>query len=267
MPDMLLYRGYCHTEVHAWEERGGWRKTFYHYYSFDIGGSSIDQEKHYMKCGIVMISGDLRVLHRPQSFINILDGWDPSWVMSLLPSGFWGETQFPAFSPSAHKHCSAHQAQVNLPFLQGMMSKSKSGWYLSTNNWGQFWASSRSAHRGETRWPRPASHARGRPQAQACCPAAPPLLHHSLPITGFAVDLRRSWSYYAIFVFFLWYCPGLLIPGCAETVHRNGCEERRQWGSGSKLAESRSLPSGSMRSPDPNCHRFAECLPSLSDQP
>ena len=30
-----------------------------------------------------------------------------------------------------------------------------------------------------------------------------PLLHHSLPITGFAVDLRRSWSYYAIFVFFL----------------------------------------------------------------
>ena len=30
-----------------------------------------------------------------------------------------------------------------------------------------------------------------------------PLLHHSLPITGFAVGLRRSWSYYAIFVFFL----------------------------------------------------------------
>ena len=113
-------------------------EKLFHYFSFDSGWLSIHQKKHCMKCGIVMISSDLRVLHRPQSFIYILDGSDKSWVMRLLPSGFWGETQFPTFSPSAQKHCSAHQAQVNLPFLQGMMSKSKSGWYLSTNNWVQF---------------------------------------------------------------------------------------------------------------------------------
>ena len=91
-----------------------------------------------------------------------------------------------------------------------------------------------------------------------------PLLHHSLPITGFAVGLRRSWSYYAIFVFFLWYCPGLLIPGWTETWDRDGPEERSPGLSGSQLARVRSLPSGLVRSPAPNCHGIAECLHSLS---
>ena len=57
------------------------------------------------------------------------------------------------------------------------------------------------AHRGETRWPLPASHARGRPPTPACLRGAPPLLNHSLPITGFAVHLRRSWTLLRHFCF------------------------------------------------------------------
>ena len=36
------------------------------------------------------ISADLmKIVHRPQSFMYILDESDPSWVMRLLLSGFW----------------------------------------------------------------------------------------------------------------------------------------------------------------------------------
>ena len=49
-------------------------EKLYYYYSFDINRFSIHQGKHIIKGGIDMISSDLRVLHRPQSFIYILGG-------------------------------------------------------------------------------------------------------------------------------------------------------------------------------------------------
>ena len=59
-------------------------------------------------------------------------------------------------------------------------------------------------------------------------------------ITDSAVDLRRSWSYYAIFVFFLWYCPGLLILCATDTSNDSGGKERRTRDNRSELSQTRS---------------------------
>ena len=59
-------------------------------------------------------------------------------------------------------------------------------------------------------------------------------------ITDSAVDLRRSWSYYAIFVFFLWYCPGLLILCATDTSNNSGGKERRTTDNRSELSQTRS---------------------------
>ena len=83
-------------------------------------------------------------------------------------------------------------------------------------------------------------------------------------ITDSAVDLRRSWSYYAIFVFFLWYCPGLLILCATDTSNDSGGKERLTRDNRSELSQTRSQSSTKVRSLGPNCHAIAESLASLS---
>ena len=149
------------------------------------------------------ISADLmKIVHRPQSFMYILDESDPSRVMSLLLSGFWVKRN-PAHILTKHPGKQLTTPDSGKFAIFARHDVKIEVWVISMDHQLGAILCFSQAHPGETRWPRPASHARGRPRAQACCRRPPPLLHHSLPVTGFAVDLRRSWSYYAIFVFFL----------------------------------------------------------------
>ena len=255
MPNMLLYWSYCHTEVHAWEERSSWNKLY-----------------HFLDIGSVFIRAHgcdwhdwwwFESLHRPQNFLYILDRSDPSWMIGLLLCGFfWVQRNTPHSNQVAMDTAYHTRFGWVWQFWEAQCQKRSVDaiyWPSIMGNFGLFPVLTQEKLDGLALQPMLGNDLQLKHVAEEL-----PLLHHSLPITGFAVGLRRSWSYYAIFVFFLWYCPGLLIPGWTETWDRDGPEERSPGLSGSQLARVRSLPSGLVRSPAPNCHGIAECLHSLS---